>query len=132
MKRVTSRKRALLFAVPLAALAGGSAIANHSWSTYAWNYDGVNPIAAPVVEGAWPRVATVTDPRPNQAMADLSPQGTAPEHLRARVVEKETQSFSPFASNDDAPGNFLAAAPAAAVCDVGSVRGGARAGSTSV
>lgn len=78
---------------------------------------------APVVEGAWPRVATVTDPRPNQAMADLSPQGTAPEHLRARVVEKETQSFSPFASNDDAPGNLPAAAPAAAAPVAGAFAG---------
>ncbi|WP_128893228.1 hypothetical protein [Erythrobacter sp. HKB08] len=66
MKRFTSRKRALLFAVPLAALAGGSAIANHSWSTYAWNYDGANPIAAPVVDNTDPNWTSYVD----KAVAD--------------------------------------------------------------
>lgn len=30
-------------------MVGAPLLANHSWATYAWNFDGVNPVSAPVV-----------------------------------------------------------------------------------
>jgi len=43
------RRKCLYAAVPLVGLAGAAAQANHSWGSYAWAYDGVNPIAPLVV-----------------------------------------------------------------------------------
>lgn len=44
------RRVALVAAIPGLALVSATAYANHSWSTYAWAYDGVTPIGAPVVD----------------------------------------------------------------------------------
>ena len=49
MKIWSIRRACLLASVPTLALAGVAANAHHSWSTYAWNFDGVNPIDAVVV-----------------------------------------------------------------------------------
>lgn len=50
MTRHTIHHSAWVAAIPLAMLAGGTAIANHSWGTYAWSQDATNPITVPIVD----------------------------------------------------------------------------------
>ncbi|HSM54245.1 MAG TPA: hypothetical protein VK839_08710 [Erythrobacter sp.] len=49
MSHLFNRKAGIAACCSAAAMVGAPLLANHSWGTYAWNFDGVNPVRAPVV-----------------------------------------------------------------------------------
>lgn len=53
MKRVSSSQAAWIGAATVA-LAASPLLANHAWGTYAWSFDGINPVSVPVVNNTGP------------------------------------------------------------------------------